>query len=207
MKVCIFDGDVSYPATSGKRLRTLNLMLKLAERHEIVYLGRFVGDKATDLEAETFLRDHGIEPILVHAPLPKKRGLGFAARLAGNLVQRWPYSVASHQSEILRQAVVRLREERSFDLWQLEWTGYLPTKPAGTLRVSIAHNVETVIWERSAETATGTLNRAFLGTAARKMATFEPLGGPGRREGGRRQRRGRSHLPDAVRGRAGRCRR
>ena len=173
MKVCIFDGDVSYPATSGKRLRTLNLMLKLAERHEIVYLGRLVGDKATDPEAETFFRDHGIEPILIHARLPKKRGLGFAARLAGNLVQRWPYSVASHQSDILRQAVTRLRAERSFDLWQLEWTGYLPMVPAGTPRVSIAHNVETVIWERSAETATGTLKRTFLGTQARKMAAFE----------------------------------
>jgi polysaccharide biosynthesis protein PslH len=173
VKVCIFDGDVSYPATSGKRLRTLNLMLKLAQRHEIVYLGRLVGDRATDPEAETFLRDHGIEPILVHAPLPKKRGLGFAVRLAGNLLQRWPYSVASHQSDILRQAVAKLRAERSFDLWQLEWTGYLPMVPAGTPRVSIAHNVETVIWKRFAETATGTLKRAFLRTQARKMAAFE----------------------------------
>jgi polysaccharide biosynthesis protein PslH len=173
VKVCLFDGDVSYPATSGKRLRTLNLMLKLAERHEIVYLGRLTGDKATDPEAEEFLRDHGIEPILVHAPLPKKRGLGFAARLAGNLLQTWPYSVASHQSELLRQTVLRLRAERSFDLWQIEWTGYLPMVPAGTPRVSIAHNVETVLWERSAETASGALKRAFLGTQARKMAAFE----------------------------------
>ena len=40
MKVVIVDGDVSYPATSGKRLRTLNLMLRLADRHQITYLGR-----------------------------------------------------------------------------------------------------------------------------------------------------------------------
>ena len=35
MHVVIVDGDVSYPATSGKRLRTLNLMLQVAKRHRI----------------------------------------------------------------------------------------------------------------------------------------------------------------------------
>ena len=40
MKVALVDGDVSYPATSGKCLRTLNLMLRLAEHHEVTYLAR-----------------------------------------------------------------------------------------------------------------------------------------------------------------------
>ena len=40
MKVVIIDGDVSYPATSGKRLRTLHLMLRAAARHQITYVGR-----------------------------------------------------------------------------------------------------------------------------------------------------------------------
>jgi glycosyltransferase involved in cell wall biosynthesis len=173
MKVLLFDGDVSYPATSGKRLRTLNLMLKLADRHDITYLGRLTGDKSTDPEAEEFLRDHGIEPILVHAPLPMKSGPGFAARLVRNLFETWPYSVASHQSELLRQTVARLHGERRFDVQQIEWTGYLPMVPAGVPRVSIAHNVETVIWQRSAETAANPLKRAFLVMQARKMEAFE----------------------------------
>ena len=44
MHVVIIDGDVSYPATSGKRLRTLNLMLQAAKRHRITYIGRCAPD-------------------------------------------------------------------------------------------------------------------------------------------------------------------
>src|SRR5437764_6305133 len=36
----IVDADVSYPATSGKRLRTLHLMLRLAKRHRVTYIDR-----------------------------------------------------------------------------------------------------------------------------------------------------------------------
>ncbi len=40
MNVVVLDGDVSYPPTSGKRLRTLSLMLPLARRHRLTYLAR-----------------------------------------------------------------------------------------------------------------------------------------------------------------------
>ena len=43
MNVVIVDGDVSYPPTSGKRLRTLNLMLPLAGKHKITYVARGSG--------------------------------------------------------------------------------------------------------------------------------------------------------------------
>ena len=38
MNVVVIDAAVSYPPTSGKRLRTLNLMLPPARRHRITYL-------------------------------------------------------------------------------------------------------------------------------------------------------------------------
>ena len=70
MHVVIVDGDVSYPPTSGKRLRTLNLMLPLARRHRLTYLARNHGGPDAGRAAE-FLRDHGVEPILVDHPLPR----------------------------------------------------------------------------------------------------------------------------------------
>jgi glycosyltransferase involved in cell wall biosynthesis len=174
MRVVLFDADVSYPPTSGKRLRTLNLMLRLAERHRITYLGRLTGERTDDPAAREFLKDHGIEPIFVHAPLPKKSGPAFYARLAANVIRRWPYSVTSHQSEELRQAVRRLAAEKTIDLWQVEWPGYLPmVERGGAPRVIVAHNVESLLWRRYYETARNPLKRAFLKNQWRGMETFE----------------------------------
>src|SRR6476646_5085031 len=122
MHVVIVDGDVSYPATSGKRLRTLNLMLQVAKRHRITYLGRCAADSEEARVAPAFLREHNIEPILVPHPVPNKSGLAFYARLLGNLFASWPYSVTSHQSEAMRRAVAEIASKERVDLWQVEWT-------------------------------------------------------------------------------------
>ena len=126
MHVVIVDGDVSYPATSGKRLRTLNLMLKTAKRQRITYVGRCAADSEEARVAPDYLRSHGIESILVHHAVPHKSGPGFYARLLANLLSSWPYSVTSHQSEPMRQALSDLAKRDKVDVWQLEWTGYLP---------------------------------------------------------------------------------
>src|SRR5437879_3808679 len=105
MHVAIIDGDVSYPATSGKRLRTLNLMLQVAKRHRITYVGRCAADSEEARLAPAFLRERGIEPILVYDPVAQKSGLAFYARLFANLFSALPYSVASHQSASMYQAI------------------------------------------------------------------------------------------------------
>ena len=98
MNVAIVDGDVSYPATSGKHLRTLNLMLKVAQRHRITYIGLCAD--SDDAHAQRFFRDHGIEPILVHHPVPHKSGLAFYALSAERIcfppgcIRSWPIKVS-----------------------------------------------------------------------------------------------------------------
>src|ERR1022692_1541868 len=125
MHVVIIDGDVSYPATSGKRLRTLNLMLHVAKRHRITYIGRCAADSEEARIAPPFLREHGITPILVDDPVPHKSGLAFYARLFMNLFSPLPYSVTSHQSVPMEQAIAEVARKERVDLWQLEWTAYL----------------------------------------------------------------------------------
>lgn len=175
MHVVIVDGDVSYPATSGKRLRTLNLMLKAARRQRITYVGRCAADSEEARVAPAFLRSHGIEPILVHHPVPNKAGLAFHARLLANLPSSWPYSVTSHQSEPMRQALADLARRDRADVWQFEWTGYLPMVEPSLpgARVVIAHNVDTLIWQRYYETEKGFLRKAFLKTQWHKFRRFE----------------------------------
>src|SRR4051794_31350811 len=149
MNVVIVDGDVSYPPTSGKRLRTLNLMLPLAGRHRITYVARGSGNAADERLAVEYLTGRGIETVLVDDPIPKKRGLPFYARLAGNLFSPLPYSVASHFSDKMRQAVRQVAATRTVDLVQVEWSGYLYALEGIQKPIILqAHNVDTLIWQR-----------------------------------------------------------
>src|SRR4051812_30826093 len=145
MRVVIVDGDISYPPTSGKRLRTLNLMLPLARRHRITYIARGQGDAQQNNRAKAFLSDHGVDAHIIDDPIARKRGLAFYGRLAGNLLSPLPYSVASHKSDKLRQAVAAFAARSGVDLWQLEWSGYLYALPGPTVPTVLqAHNVDTL---------------------------------------------------------------
>src|SRR5436305_1271386 len=104
MNAVIVDGDISYPPTSGKRLRTLNLLLRLARRHRVTYIARNAA--GTDARpAREYLQDHGVATVIVEHPLARKAGLQFLGRLALNLLSPLPYSVASHRSTPMREAV------------------------------------------------------------------------------------------------------
>src|SRR5262245_28116010 len=118
MNAVIVDGDLSYPATSGKRLRTLHLMLRLARRHNVTYIARNHGDPAEARKAHEFLEDQGIRTVLVDHPLPRKLGLGFYARLAANLFSPLPYSVATHTSAPMCEAVAAHAATNPVDVWQ-----------------------------------------------------------------------------------------
>src|SRR5205814_6420446 len=126
-------------------------------------------------EATRFLADQGIATILVDRFLPVKSGPGFYARLLGNLASPLPYSVASHSSQALRQAVRSLATEQRIDLWQSEATALIDTMVDlnGVAKVIIAHNVESLIWQRYAETERNPLKRWYIKQQWRKFERFE----------------------------------
>jgi glycosyltransferase involved in cell wall biosynthesis len=175
MRVVIVDGDLSYPPTSGKRLRTLHLMLRQARRHQITYVGRCDADNPEAGRAVEFLRDHGIEPVLVPHPVPRKSGPRFYARLAASLWSPLPYSVAAHDSVPLRRALHQHAERSPVDLWQFEWLPYLRflgnVSPAP--RLVVAHNVDTLLWQRYHGAARGLARRWFLKRQWQRFERFE----------------------------------
>lgn len=173
MKTAIVDGDVCYPPNSGKRLRSLNLLLPLARRHELVYIARGQ-DEAENEQARRFLREHGIDTHIVHDPIPKKSGIGFYLRLAANLFSSQPYSAASHHSALFRDAVREAARRTRPDLWQLEWSGYLYAVEGLPGPVVLqAHNVDTLIWRRYQEAEPSWLKRWYIAGQAGKFEAFE----------------------------------
>jgi hypothetical protein len=82
MRVAVVDSDLPYPPSSGKRLRSLNLMLPLAKRHHLTYVCRGRAGSAEAMAATELLSNHGIGPVLYDGAVPRKSGVGFWARLA-----------------------------------------------------------------------------------------------------------------------------
>jgi len=173
--VAVVDEELPYPPTSGKRIRTLNLLLRLAGRHRITILCHRNDDPDEARRATAFLRERGIETVCVARAVPPKAGLGFYARLALNLFSPLPYSVVTHTSSALCDAVRAFASTHDVDLWQCEWTPYAQVLRAlgRAPKLVMAHNVESLIWQRYHETTTQRLLRWYIGRQWRKFERFE----------------------------------
>jgi glycosyltransferase involved in cell wall biosynthesis len=175
LRVAILDEELPYPPNSGKRIRTLNLTLRLARRHCITYICHRNADPAEADRAAAFLGDKGIATVVVERAAPPRSGPGFYARLAANLLSPLPYSVTSHCSRALLDAVRAHRRAQAVDLWHCEWT---PLAAAlgpvrGDRRLVMAHNVESLIWQRYHEHEKNRLRRWYIRGQWRKFERFE----------------------------------
>jgi polysaccharide biosynthesis protein PslH len=179
LRVAIVDEELPYPLNSGKRIRTVGLLLRLARRHQLTYLCHRNSDPAEARAATEFLNDHGIATVLADRVVPPKsvlqRGPKFYAGLAANLFSPLPYVVKANTSQALRRAVQSFAERQTVDLWQCEWTPY-----AEVLRVLkkhrplvMAHNIESLIWQRYHETEPSRLKRWYIREQWRKFEQFE----------------------------------
>jgi len=175
LRVVMVDEELPYPPTSGKRIRTLNLTLRLARRHRLTYVCHRNADAEEARQAADFFAENGIETIVVDRAVPTKSGPRFYLRLAANLLSPLPYSVATHNSRALRQALAELARKQRVDVWHCEWTPYAEMLGgiAAERRVVMAHNVESVIWQRYYETENNPLSRWYIGRQWRKFQRFE----------------------------------
>jgi polysaccharide biosynthesis protein PslH len=174
LNVVIVNEGLGYPPKGGNWLRTLNLMLPLARRHRITYVCRAGKDSHAEQTARQFYAYHGIELRICGEPPAEKSGAAFYARLAGNLASPLPYSIESHRSSAVRDEIARLAASQEIDVFQFEALGYADTLAETAARtVVIAHNVESLIWERLCQTEPQRLKRWFIGTQLRKYERYE----------------------------------
>lgn len=179
LHVAVVDEELPYPANSGKRIRTLSLLVRLARRHRVVLITHRNLDAAEVEPATAYLNSQGIEVIVVDRAAPPRsvqsRSPRFYAGLAANLLSPRPYIVDANYSLALREVVQRYERDHDVDLWQCEWTPY-----AEVLRdidahrkVIMAHNIESLIWQRYHETESNFLKRWYIKRQCDKFERFE----------------------------------
>jgi glycosyltransferase involved in cell wall biosynthesis len=175
LNIAIVDEELPYPPTSGKRIRTLNLTLRLARRHRVTYISHRNADPREADQAAKHLTGHGVHVKTADWTPPPKSGPAFYARLAANLLSPLPYSAASHDSRALRRLLRDHAASEPVDVWHCEWTPYLHALrcvPDGR-KLVVAHNVESVIWRRYYENESHPLKRWYIGGQWRKYERFE----------------------------------
>lgn len=171
----MLDEELPHPTNSGKRIRTLNLLRRLAKSHDITYLAHRNQDSDEAHAADEYLRSLGIHPVVVERSVPPKSGATFYARLAANLFSDLPYSVTSHCSPEFTAKLRELHARQRFDLLHCEWTPYLETARGfvDSPIVVTAHNIESQIWQRYFETEANWLKRWYIGKQWKKFEAFE----------------------------------
>ena len=176
MNVVVVDWDVCCPANSGKRQRTLNLMLELADRHSVVYFSRGDGESSDGRETRVFLAARGIDSHFANLPVPVKRGWSFYRKVARNLASPAPYAVDAHMCARFRRKLHEFARGRKIDLWQVEWSPYvelLRGAPSDAPVILMAHNVDSLIWRRYAETETRPWARSYLRLQHARFERYE----------------------------------
>ena len=174
LHIAVLDEELPYPLTSGKRIRSFQLLTRLAKSHRVTYIAHKNPNHEELRAAAKALRDHDIFPVIVDRSIPSKSGPGFYARLARNLISPLPFSVVTHTSPAFQRAMDEVAASDPPDLWHCEWTPYAQSmyRRRGQW-VVMAHNVESVIWQRYAETESNLVKAWFLRQQWRRFRAFE----------------------------------
>ena len=173
MRILWLKSDLLLPLDKGGRIRTWHLMRHLAKRHEITYLAFADRDtSAADLDAMRQVAAHVVTIPRSDAP---KRSLRFYAGAAAHLVDPLPYAVAKYRSRAYADAIDACLAAQSFDLIVCDFLVPAVNLPARLPcpAVLFTHNVESEIWRRHTETATGAVARLLYGAQYHRMLRFE----------------------------------
>jgi polysaccharide biosynthesis protein PslH len=170
MKILWVKTDFLHPTTRGGQIRTLEMVRQLHRRHEVHYV-------AFDDPAHPEGLARSTEYCSVAHPVPfepiPKRSIRFGGQLLAGLFSSIPVAGMRWRSQAMRQTVDALTAAQHFDAKVCDFV--FPSINLGDLRgwTLFQHNVESVIWERHAESGRTWAHRAYFGLQARRMFEWE----------------------------------
>ena len=175
MRVLILDEWLPVPMDSGKRLRSYQLLRRLARSHELTWLAPEPGPGEGGEAARGAMEADGFRVETVRAPVLKRSDPRFYLGALGSVLSKVPYVVTLHRARAIERRLTELHARHRFDLLHVEWTPLSANLPAHWDRpwVVDAHNLESRIWGRLSSVATAPYLRMFYGLEASRMARFE----------------------------------
>jgi len=161
-----------HPTTKGGQIRTLEMLRRLHERHEIHYAAFDGGDSE---EAVPRSREYCTKAYPVPFEIAGKSSPRFYAQLLEGVASTVPVVVARKRSAEMRKLVCELLARQSFDSVVCDFLTPAVNFPSLAGTVLFQHNVETTIWDRRAANARNAAERWFLSRQARLVRDYEGL--------------------------------
>jgi len=162
------------PVDTGGKIRSYNILRKLAERHEVTFLSYYGGrrDEAYEREICEHLPGTKVIYTATRDATPLERNLLYLRRLPLSA----PFGVTKFLSRETRGLLSRWLDEGRFDVAVCDFLGStlnFPRKSATPVAL-FQHNVESILWGRHAEHEANPVKRLAFKLEAAKMLRYEP---------------------------------
>lgn len=170
MKVLWVKAGKLIPVDTGGKIRTYNILYRLAKQFEITLLSYYDGPQ--DPAYEAALLEQFPQAQLIPTGVLDAGGFPSVLRYARQLPRRAPYSVSKFTHRKVRKAVADALSSGRFDLLICDFLAVslnFPDSPRVPC-ILFQHNVESVLWERMAATESNPLRKlAYMYEAARML--------------------------------------
>jgi glycosyltransferase involved in cell wall biosynthesis len=170
MKILWVKSDFLHPTTKGGHIRTLEMLRRLHTRHDVHYVAL---EDRTQPEGLARSGEYCSHAYPVPHDVPPRRSLRFLLQLVAGLWSRKPVSISRYESGAMRGVITKLLAQERFDCVVCDFL--TPAVNFSSLHgvVLFQHNVESIIWERHANTASNPLARFYFRLQASRMLAWE----------------------------------
>jgi glycosyltransferase involved in cell wall biosynthesis len=170
MKILWLKADFLHPTSRGGQIRTLEMLKRLHQRHEVHYVGLDDGASAESVPRAKEYASH-VYPVAHRAPA--RTSPEFWTQLAGNLFSKLPLSLARYRNDEFRRTVDEVRRRESPDAMVCDFL--TPAVNIDDLSgwVLFQHNLETLIWRRHADHGSDAVRRFYFNVQAQRMFQAE----------------------------------
>jgi glycosyltransferase involved in cell wall biosynthesis len=170
MKILWVNTNFMHPTTKGGQIRTLEMLRKLHERHEIHYAAI---EDPTQPEGPARAHEYCSKVYPFRHSMPDKRSPAFALQVAASLFQSQPIGITRFCVPGMGQALEQLAEKEKFDRAVCDFLTPASYFPRIERAVVFQHNVETVMRQRYAQHVSSALGRWYFHLQAQRMFRFE----------------------------------
>jgi sugar transferase (PEP-CTERM/EpsH1 system associated) len=170
MKILWAKIDFLHPTNRGGQIRTLEMLRRLHQRHEVHYIAY---DDPASPEGRKRACEYSTKSFPVNRPVPPRGSPAFAAQLVSNIASPLPLAVGRYRSAEMQRKIRSLIAAHKYDAIVADFLSITPNFESLDEVVLFQHNVESSIWKRHASHASSPARRIYFGSQARRMEKFE----------------------------------
>jgi polysaccharide biosynthesis protein PslH len=172
MKILWVKAGKLLPVDTGGKIRSFNILRHLARKNEVTLLSYYGGARDSAYESAIVEQMPGAHTIHTAAPEGTLRqSLDYIWQLSSQA----PYAVQKFTDRQVRRVVAKWLNEKRFDVAVCDFLSASLNFPEKLALPSVLfqHNVETILWQRMAETETSSIRKLSYRIEAAKMARYE----------------------------------